>query len=405
MRDREIEPPASSGPAAPEADGRGGESETNEPGPRAVWATALTACVALVLVASLEPLVQAAASLPGELEAEPVRPWPLALALLPLLPFLLPALPPIQRMDRDRLATAAAVLAAAAAPALVLLGVTRRPLAAAVGVGAGALLLIGLVGYANRRAVAAGLAAGLVLEHALRVAGLGAGTGGTGALVVHAAIGLAALPCLALWRRSPDDARQSSFERRAGGLRLRGAAALGAILLLERVFLGPSDGAADWFALLLIAAGLAGWFLLARGLEVYRHRSLAVTLAIVAVAGALLPAGMRGGGGGPLWAAGHLAALLLLDRALAPASGRRSGWNLSLGLAGFAVLALVRGAGRAPFLQPLPVPIWTIVAGAVLCAAMYLTPRPPDAPPALPLRLAALAAGAGLLLAVGALAV
>ena len=65
---------------------------------------------------------------------------------------------------------------------------------------------------------------------------------------------------------------------------------------------------------------------------------------------------------------------MLIGRALAPASGRRSGRFLTYGLLLYAVLTIGEQLGRGGFIWT---ELWLATAGSVLIATMYLTPKPP----------------------------
>lgn len=358
---------------------------TAEPGSsRPGWGLALTSLLFLLFVAGTRLLL--AATLPALLAGvrDPLDGYRLLLALLLLLSFAAPALGLTHRWGREIAIRRLTRAAALAGPFMALPG-TAGVVAAALAVAAVGAYLSAAIGFVQRRSVAAGVAGGLVLEHVLRIARAApAPEGGapfaSGAVLLVAA-GLA-IWCERRWQHAPAEARRDSFERRAGGLRLRGAVSLGALLFLEARLLAPAGGAASgWFLALLVAGGAFAWVVLAHGSDVYRHRSLAVSLALVAAAGALLPQDATGVAPAALRVAGHTSALLLLDRALAPVSGRRSGWNLVSGFATLVGLAVAH-TGFEWRALPARLDATVLAAAGLLVLASYLTPRPRDAPAA-----------------------
>jgi endonuclease/exonuclease/phosphatase family metal-dependent hydrolase len=121
-----------------------------------------------------------------------------------------------------------------------------------------------------------------------------------------------------------------------------------------------------------------------------RHRPAALALAILATAAAALNAGSAGGEAArlALFVLGHVAALLLLGRAVVPASGRRRGWTLAVGLALLLTLSVLYAltffyAFTLPAMQG-AARVLVAVAGAMLAVLLAFIPRP--LPAAAPLR-------------------
>lgn len=360
------------------------------------WALGLSTAVLWFLLAGLSTVISQAASaaVPGARAATGGAAF--LLGVLSVVVLLAPALPLSAWWGRERLATGAALAAFAAGIVHAGLAGPGRSVAAMLAFAAASFFLVATVGVANRRAVAGGFAGAFVLRELVQLAGVrGAGGGGSGALLIAVVVAAFGAWCLRDWQRAPVVEREGSFERRAGGLRLRGALALGAILFLELSYgIGTRVGLSPLAAAASIGVASLAWLLVVRGVAVHRHRLLAVVLAIATTAGALL-AHVRGLSETIAVAAlvtAHAAALLLLDRALAPVSGRRSGGNLAIGLMLLAVLSLGAAIGWAlagdDRAGPLQSAGWALVAGIVLVASMHLTPRPALASPALPLRIA-----------------
>lgn len=344
----------------------------------------------------------------------PNAPLIAVLGLLSLLGFAAPLLPLGTRWSREPvavisgIATIVAGLAVQAARAAPLdwqmrsSGLVLAITAAVIGSASGAIFLNAVIGLVNRRAVAGGFVGALLLRQ-IYLASFAEPSIERERFFLGAALGLAAAGVVFLlgWRRAPGEDRADSFERRAGGLRFRGAIALGVLLFFELSHGLPGLASVAWparsesgaalFSVLALVPPALAWLFVVRGFPVPRHRALAVTFALVLTIGALLPALTRATIApvaiGALIA--QCAALMLFGRALAPASGRRSGRKLATGLAVFVVLtilyALTYLGGSGPG-QPAPgrlgSTIVTLVAGAVLAVAMYLTPRPvPSQPP------------------------
>lgn len=347
------------------------------------WALGLSTAVCWVLLPALSTLLRSGAEAAQRDLSEPVT---VALGLLPLLLLALPAIPLGAWLGRERLATRAALLALLAGIPLLATDGWWRVACAVVGFGGASFFIVAVVGLVNRRAIAAGLIGAFVLhELVAHVGPTMQDAPSLGGAVAGALIAAAGGGCLYRWRGAPEE-RGRSFERRAGGLRLRGAIAFGALLFFELSFglaarpaLGPLAAAAS------IALAAGAWLIVVREVDVRRHRLLAVVLAATVTLGALAatfladPAAVIAA-----VALGHGAALLLFARALAPVSGRRSGGNLAVGLLLLAVLSLghASGIGFLPAQRPLVLHAGTfaVLAGLLLVLTMYLTPRPKRTP-------------------------
>ena len=328
------------------------------------------------------------------------------LATVPLLALLAPVLPLARLADRTAAVAIATVGIAVFRVPLIFPDFALRATFAALVVACGALFLTWAVGHYDGRSVAAGAIAGLVVDQLLRLAGTSWDLSlRPGWLPVQAVLSL----ILVLLVLAPDREEAmatrpptggSPLERRSGGLRLRGALALGALLFLDLHLLGIPPVIARWtgasyeMAALAVAGagGLAlGVALVDRG--PIRDRRLA--MALVLLLGAALAAGPYLGGapGAVLLAGGHGAALLLLARALNPASGRRGPIVVTAGMWMFAGLTALYAA---TFFHGYLFPIlrgaapWIIGAAVVFIgAAFLLLPQPPATPRRLPLRWAA----------------
>lgn len=364
--------------------------------PGARWALGASTAVSWFLLAGLAIVIGAAESAAyAVLQRAPEASGGVGPAgLLALLALATPALPLGAWWGRERLATRSA---SAALLGGVLLTAAHGPWLVAAGMvtcAAASFFLVAVVGLANRRAVAGGLAGAFVLRELVRIA-LPAGSPSLATLLSAALVAAFGAWCLQRWRRAPGQERGEGFERRAGGLRLRGALALGALLFLElSLGLGTRVALSPWAAPLSMGAASLAWLLVVRGIDVKRHRALAVVLAAVAAAGAVLPtlAALDASASLAALVLAHAAALLLLDRALAPVSGRRTGGNLAAGLLLLGLLSTGAVTGRAALADGMVSPFlseaaWASLAGVILAITMYLTPRPPAAAPALPNRL------------------
>ena len=361
------------------------------PTPAARWALVLSTAVLWFMVTALENILAAANIAVAYITAGlPEGMTGVAARLLPLIALVAPALPLGGWLRREKRASRAALIAMAGGFAQAITPEPWRSIAAMVAFAGGSWFLVGIVGVANRRAIAGGLAGAYLVRELTQHAGWMLLLPGRDSVLV--ALALAAVGAIGLrgWRRAPQEEREGSFERRAGGIRLRGALALGAILFFESGFgIGLRAGMSPLGAAASIAVAAAAWYVIVRGVVVRRHRMLAVTLGVVVTACALvfLYGEPRDASSEVAAVIGHAAALLLLERALAPVSGRRSGGNLSAALALAAALVLVRAAiwSAAPMHSPgfLLATVPALVAGAMLIAATYLTPRPGQAAPAL----------------------
>ncbi|HEX6938874.1 MAG TPA: endonuclease/exonuclease/phosphatase family protein, partial [Longimicrobiales bacterium] len=161
----------------------------------------------------------------------------------------------------------------------------------------------------------------------------------------------------------------------------------------EASVLGSAPVGAQWTgvpypllaALLVVAGGVATALLLASREPAGRPAPAAAGLAVAVVAGALAAWGWEGWGAAAAFVGGHVAALLLLGRALAPAGGRRGGWTVTAALAVFLLFSVCYAftyfyaftfrsfQGAAPRILAL--------AGAVLFTATLLVPLPRPTPP------------------------
>jgi hypothetical protein len=376
----------------------------------------LTALVLLVLIEAHRRLLASVILDSAAALAAPVRPLALLAALLPLLLLALPALPLPAGRDRRRMVAASAIIAALARLGAASPQSQGAGLAAALAMAAAAVYVGAGVGLLAPRTVAGGAALAFAMDVLSRWLL-------DPAAQAHRLVRLAVAPAetliviaLALAVARSDIESAEGPERRAGGLRLRGALAFGAILFLEtRALAAPAAAAARAAldrgriapALVAVAVGAAVW-LLAGGGSARLYRPRLVLMGALAGGAAILLGPLRGAPAGVLLVAGHLCALLLLGRALAPASGRRGTWTAAGALA---VLAALDGvlvlASAAPLDLAAPGLPWVSgLAAGLLVAALALFPRPASAPPLLPRPVAwvALAAGLalGLVLAVAA---
>src|SRR5690606_10505852 len=132
---------------------------------------------------------------------------------------------------------------------------------AAVTVAGGALFLAKAVGYLDRRNVAGALALALSVDSLLRLCGGGFSLAlRPGWVPVQLALSALVVLAVALWLREPQPEDESAvgghtLERRAGGLRLRGALALAVLLFLELIVLARPEVAAHWTGASYRAAG------------------------------------------------------------------------------------------------------------------------------------------------------
>jgi len=314
--------------------------------------------------------------------------------LLVLLAFAAPALPLAVRWGRDGLvvrAGAVTLLAGLVISALVAAntvggrGFSPRAFAppVALAIAAGSVYLSAIVGLANRRAVAGGLVGALLVHKALPGPGVVENFAIWSALIC-----LLGLGAVWAWHRAPGLDRSDNFERRAGGMRLRGALALGALLYVQLdhdivIALRSWLDAGDSSALRAVVAGAAcaaAWLFVVRGIDLPRHRALAMAGAAAVTIGIFVA--HFGADAAPYGAlVAVVASLMLIGRALAPSSGRRSGRFLIYGLLLFAILTVGEHLGRGGFVWT---ELWLATAGIMLIAAMYLTPKPPRSPAPIP---------------------
>lgn len=344
------------------------------------------------------------------------------LAVVPLAALLAPLLPLARRVDRSAAVALAAIGLAVFRLPMTFPDFVLRGVSATLVVASGALFLTWAVGHFDGRAVAAGAIAGLVADQLLRLAGTTWDLSlRPGWLPVQAVLSLALLflvlaPVRARAGKAGDadpalgsGGEGSLLERRSGGLRLRGALAMGTLLFLDLHLLGLPPVVARWTAasyeisaLAVSAAGAIALAVALLGRGPVRNRNLA--LALVLLLGLALAAGpwMGGAPGAVLLGLGHGAALLLLARALNPASGRRGRGVAAAGMLMFAGLTILYtatffSAFLFPFLEG-GAP-WIIGTSVVLVgAAFLLLPQPPASPHRPPIAVA-LGAATGVLAA------
>lgn len=343
---------------------------------------------------------------------EPDARW-LLLAVLPLGALLASALPFSLWVERATLIAWAVGVAAIARVPLSLPHFHVRYAAAVLVVAAGAIFLGKAVGFMERRLVAAGAATAFVLDQLLRLAGWSYDISLRASwLPVQGVLAAATIAVAIAWRRQPaEEAVENPLERRAGGVRLRGAVALGCILFLQLNVLARAEVAHRWIGVpyptaalaLITGGGIAVLLLLGAPGPIGRRRPAALLLAGLALAGAVAP---RFAQASPtallvLFAVAHCSGLLLLDRALVPAGGRRRGWRLAAGLATMLALSV---AWVLTFYYAFTLPPFEgrtgeilVAAAALLAAALALTPRPFATAPILRQPLPAAAALAALL--------
>lgn len=351
---------------------------------------------------------------------------PLLLALLPLAALLLPFVPLARWVDRQgAVAVAVGGLAVFRLP-MSHPGLETRLVGGAFVLAFFALFLRWAVGFLDRRAMAGGAVAGLVADQLLRLAGASYDLSLQPAwLPVQVLLSLSLLVAAVLWGRDREAGQQgegggaggggrgTGLERRAGGLRLRGALALGPVLFLDLHVLGLAPVLSRWTgvpyeAAALLSAGAAGLALalVLAGAEPTRGRRTLLTL-VALVAGAVAAGWWWGGAvAAVLMAAGHGAALLLAARSLDPASGRRSGSVVSAALG---ALVLLTAAYSLTFHPAFGIPAaggaapWVFGAALlVLAAASALLPQAPGTVPALA-PMGGVAAAAGVIIAAAGL--
>lgn len=382
----------------------------------------MTALVSLFLAEGQRAFLASLFGLGYEALFPAFRLVPALIALGFLLTILAPLLPLARWLDRR-----GAVVVAAAACAVFRVPMTHpaletRLIGGALVLAAGAAFLAWAVGYVDRRALTGGVVIGLVVDQLLRLAGSSYDLSlQPGWLPVQGVLSLLLLALVVPWARprrggraaEPDPDAGSDdddvLERRTGGLRLRGALALGALLFMDLHVLGLAPVVARWagveHAFAGTALGLAGALAVAATLLLRRPtRGRIVILLLVALTAiaALVGYWLEGVAVALLMAGGHMAALLLVTRALEPASGRRSSGRV---VAGLAVLVVATTLYGLTFYSAFTVPAmeggapWIFGAVGVLLAGCFvLLPRPaviPSPPSRVPT--VVLAAGLALL--------
>jgi hypothetical protein len=131
----------------------------------------LTACTILFLLEALAAVFAAAPAVARA--AQPPGPWPAALLLLFPLAALFAPLFQLTRLGRYNAVAGSAVVAAGARVLMCLPAPEVRLVAGSVVIAAGAAFLSCAVGFLERRSVAAGVGAAVVLDQLLRLAGWG----------------------------------------------------------------------------------------------------------------------------------------------------------------------------------------------------------------------------------------
>jgi hypothetical protein len=315
----------------------------------------------------------------------------LLLSLIPLVVLAAPALPLARWLDRRGIIVVGAAGAAVARIGLAFPNPIVRGLAGVFVVAGASLFIAGAVGAIDRRNVATGASAAIVLDQVARFAGwswdpmlrpVGA--------IAHIAIAGATLLLLRRWSARPlEDEAGNPLERRAGALRLRGGIGFACILFLELNALRPeviarwSGGSYPVLAATLIAAGAFATLLLLAGRgPAGRHRPAAMALAATVGAAILLPRLTAAPAALVLVLAAlaHVAALLLLGRTLVPAAARRSSWTVSASLA---LVVLLTAIHTLTFFSAFTLPALAGKGDALftgtlllLAAVLLVIPRP-----------------------------
>ena len=353
--------------------------------PRGTWL--LTALVVLFFAEGQRAWVASLLALPGKDGALGA----VLAALLPVPVLLAPLLPLAKIADRRSLVVMTAAGAAAARLALMHPALLSRAVAATVVVMCAMLFLSWAVGRAEQRELAAGLVLGLSVDQLLRLAGSTYDLSLQPVWVpVQALLSLALVACALYWRRRPEPAPEGGgLERRGAGLRLRSAIALGPLLFLDLHVLGLPPLIAHWGGigygaaslLSACAAGVALALTVGSG-GALRGRKVVVGLSVLVGVAPLtgwLVGGSAAGVVAGLMAAGHGAALLLMARALDPASGRRSGRVVSATAGLFLVLTVLYSATMTD-LEWLPLSggtVWVLGSAAILLlGSALLLPQP-----------------------------
>jgi len=366
---------------------------------RGRFAFALTALTLLFLLQGLAVLLVTSFSTVSDALYPRFQLIGLVPVLVPFLVLLTPSAPLSRFVDRRVLIGISAIVAAVARIPLSLPVHTLQFTLSAVVVTACAIFLSSAVGFLERRSVAGGVGAAIVLDQLLRLAGwswdLSLRWWWVGPqFLISAAVIFIALTWMRMALPGPVE-EETSLERRAGGLRRRGALALGLILFLDLNVLGRAEVASRWLgvryeiaAVILIAAGSVATLIMLSGQGPSgRYRFVAVSMAAGTTLVILLARAL------PPWAAllllagAHGCALLLIGRALVPGSGRRKGSAVSAGFTLWLVanvlysftfypsftLGIMRGA----------MPLLFGVAGLLLVALLAVMPRPLGTPPPL----------------------
>ena len=375
--------------------------------PRGTWL--LTALVVLFLAEGQRAWVASLLVLPAHGGAGAA----LLAALLPVPVLVAPLLPLGKVADRRTLVAVAAIGTAVGRLAMMHPALFVRAAAGTVVVMSALLFLSWAVGRAEQRGLAAGLVLGLTVDQLLRLAGSSYDLSLQPVWVpVQVLLSLALVACALYWRHAIEPPVESGgLERRGAGLRLRSAIALGPLLFLDLHVLGLPPVIAQWggieygLATLLsaCAAATALGLTLASG-GALRGRNRVVALSSLVAVAPLLGWWLGGAAAGVVagvMAAGHGAALMLMARALDPASGRRSGRVVSATIGIFLILTVLYSA-TAGELDWLPLgggTVWVLAsAGVLLLGSGLLLPQPLPRDPLLR-PIAAAGAGAGVLIA------
>jgi hypothetical protein len=373
---------------------------------------ALTACTLLFTIEGLAVVLASALVLHST--AASGAPAVLLLLLLPLAALAAPALQ-LGRLGRYNAVAGTAIIAAVGRALLVSPTAELRLIAGSIMLAAGTAFLSSAVGFLERRSVAAGVGAAVVLDQILRLAGWSWSISMRPWWLLPQLLVTSAVILLAvLWLRMPEPApeQESSFERRAGGLRLRGGLALALLLFIDINVLARAEVASrlllvryEAASVVLVSVGAAAVLILLAGqgpLGRYRPWSafLAATTALAA-AGVWFSSGWFGV---LLMAAGHASAILLIGRALVPSSGRRKGGTMTAAAAVLVALNVAYSVAFARAGRPVLVALLA-GAGLVLVAAVVLMPRPLATHPPLRRRLYAALAGVAAVSIAGLLAV
>lgn len=263
-------------------------------------------------------------------------------ALLLAAAFALPVLPVeriMQRFDVLRVAFALLVVAGLAAGSVA---------GAAAGAAGGAMLLFAAVGHIDRRSIMLAAATAITAHHAVPLAA----QAGPGEPLVMRLTALLLLASLLTWLRQgwrTEESRVRAYERRAGGMRLRGALLLATALYVHIVLLAPATPAIATAAA-FGAAAAAVMLGLAPAVPV-SSRTLRVGVgAAAATAAAALGSGLvsETATAAPMLAAvASATATVMVAVALIPAGGRRPGRSVAAGLLLLPILLLWRPDGAA----------------------------------------------------------